>query len=137
MKKLIVLFAILLSVLSANAQVKNYRSVVPVLCEGKIMFSLCEVQISEDKASIYIDEKLVKEQTGTFNTEIRYTAAQTKNNEFELATFSSEEIAMSFTLLTGEKVAEVLYTCLYTRPVSTKIEDKYLEKVMKTKDIFF
>ncbi len=137
MKKLVVLFAILLSVLSANAQVKNYRSIIPVLCEGKIMFSLCEVQISENKASIYIDEKLVKEETGIFDTEIKYTAAQTKNNEFELATFSSLENAMSFKSLAGEKVAEVQYMCLNTNPVSTRIEDECLEKVMRTKDIFF
>ncbi len=137
MKKFITFVVLFVCVLCANAQVKNYRSVVPVLCEGKIMFSLCEVQISENKASIYIDEKLVKEQTGTFDTEIKYTAAQTKNNEFELATFSSAENAMSFQLLSGKKVAEVQYMCLNTNPVSTRIEDEYLEKVMKTKDIFF
>ena len=137
MKKFITFVVLFVCVLSANAQVKNYRSVIPVLCEGKIMFSLCEIQISENKASIYIDKKLVKEQTGTFDIEIKYTAAQTKNNEFELATFFPLENAMSFKSLAGKEVAEAQYICLNTNPVSTKIEDEHLEKIMKTKDIFF
>lgn len=142
MKKLAVLFVcVLMSVVSLSAATQpetvNYRSIVPVLCEGKIMIALCEVKVIGNEASIYIDERFVAKEEISVEPGEKLTAVQNKNNSFELATFSDEGISMQYKTLKGEIIAEVPYMVLNTNPISTRIEDNELEKVLSSKNIFF